>query len=293
MVSADPDAEPEVKIVEEAPLPSTSAVARPEPILVRCLRHFVVARDGDVLAERWRKKSRELLAYLAAYEKSAAKEKIIEDLWPGEEAQRGQKLFELAVSFLRTHVRQGNELRYVEKVGDSFRLEQVAWRVDAWEFTRLGEGGLRDEDAGATEEKLRAAIALYEGEFCDNAYYEWTKPVPVVVRSRVRASPRFSPAQAGRRRPSTSSRRPQGSIHSARTCGVERCWRRLRARPKRGGPGPIREAQDPPGEGTRTPARPRHEGDRARYRGVAETQVFGTGVGIERARGDGRVGASG
>ncbi|MGH2726785.1 MAG: AfsR/SARP family transcriptional regulator, partial [Actinomycetota bacterium] len=200
-VPLTPVTDPDVEIIQKAPRPSMSPAARSAPILVRCLGHFEVARNEEVLAHGWRKKSRELLAYLVAHEKGAAKEKIIEHLWPGEEVQRSQKLFELAVSFLRTHVRQVNELRYVEKVGDSFRLEPVAWRVDAWEFWRLVDEGLRNEGATAPEESLRTALVLYQGEFCDDTYYEWAEPVRERYRSLyVRACARLTDilSRAGR-----------------------------------------------------------------------------------------------
>jgi DNA-binding SARP family transcriptional activator len=177
------DAEHGEEAIQDVHQPPESQAPQLAPIVVRCLGHFEVARDGEVMADGWRKKSRELLAYLVAHEKGEAKERIAEALWPGEEIQRGQRLFELAASFLRTQVRQGNALRYVEKVGDSFRLEPAAWQIDAWEFTRLAEEGLRNEGATAPEVTLRAAIALYHGEFCDDTYYEWAEPVRERYRS--------------------------------------------------------------------------------------------------------------
>lgn len=168
----------------KGPTPVRSgAVTGPQDLQVRCLGHYQVLRNGEVLAEGWRTKSRELLAYLVAHEKGAPKERIIEDLWPGLEPARGQKLFELASSFLRTNVRTDNASRYVEKVGDSFRLQPEAWWVDTWEFARLIEEAFQNRDPDQAQENLREALTLYEGEFCDDTYYEWARP----VRERYRA----------------------------------------------------------------------------------------------------------
>ena len=53
---------------------------------------------------------------------------------------------------------------YVERVGESsYRLEQAAWWVDAWEFERLVVDAERCDDADQAMAGFRDALALYRG----------------------------------------------------------------------------------------------------------------------------------
>lgn len=67
---------------------------------------------------------------------------------------------------------------YIERVGESsYRLEQGAWWVDAWEFERLIVHAERGDDSAQAVTGLRDALLLYQGEFCDDAYYPWLDSV--------------------------------------------------------------------------------------------------------------------
>ncbi len=72
---------------------------------------------------------------------------------------------------------------FLERIGDSYRLERDAWWVDAWEFERLVEDARRSEDRARMVTELRNAVALYRGEFCDDQYYSWAEPIRDRCRS--------------------------------------------------------------------------------------------------------------
>lgn len=165
----------------DVPAPSPTSVADLE---VRCLGPLQVLRAGVPLEERWRRKSRELLAWLVAHPEGAPRERILEDLWPGEEPSRGQNLFDIAGSLLRAKVRTDNRHRYVERIGDNYRLEADAWRVDVWEFDRLVSDGMRPTDPSRAIDLLTKVVTVYQGEFCADCYYPWAEP----TRERLRAS---------------------------------------------------------------------------------------------------------
>lgn len=67
---------------------------------------------------------------------------------------------------------------YIERMGESsYRLEQGAWWIDAWEFERLIVDAERCDDAAQAVAGFRDALALYEGDFCDDSYYPWLESV--------------------------------------------------------------------------------------------------------------------
>lgn len=158
---------------------------------VHCLGPFQITRDENARVKGWRAKSRELLAYLIARPDGATKERIMDELWPGEDPERLQALFDKALSVARLQVRGRDDPRmYIVKFEDAWRLEIGSWWVDAFEFGRLVEEAERSDDEVESAVKLRQAIALYRGNFCGDLAYPWAEP----VRERYRGS--FSRASA-------------------------------------------------------------------------------------------------
>src|SRR5437773_8567623 len=105
--------------------------------VVRSLGPLGISRAGTVLATGWKAKSRELLAYLVAHPLGAPKERIIEELWPEIEPGQGAARFDRAASNVRSRVRGTDSARvFLERAGDSYRLERDAWWIDAWELER-------------------------------------------------------------------------------------------------------------------------------------------------------------
>jgi DNA-binding SARP family transcriptional activator len=161
------------------PLPAEPPGPPPDMLAIKCLGTYEISRAGRPLPTGWKAKGRELVAYLVAHPAGAPKERIIEELWPGIDPKQGGARFDRYATLVRAHARGTEDSRmYVERVGDSsYRLEEDAWWVDAWGFERLVRGAERSADVAEAVTKLRNALSLYGGEFCDDAYYPWLEGV--------------------------------------------------------------------------------------------------------------------
>lgn len=171
---------------EDGAAPPEGEVVSPPPDVpaVRTLGPLTLSRDGRVIQKGWRSKAREILAYLVAHPEGAPKDRIVEELWPDADPKHAANLFDKRASVVRSQARGPNDSRmYIEKAGEAFRLQREAWWVDAWEFERL----IGEADGGPDPQeeitKLRSALPLYRGEFCDDSYYSWAEP----IRERYRA----------------------------------------------------------------------------------------------------------
>jgi DNA-binding SARP family transcriptional activator len=161
----------------ERPLLASGGPPEPPPhmLAIRCLGPFEISRAGESIPTGWRAKGRELLAYLVAHPAGAPKDRIIDELWPDIEPRVGGARFDRCATYVRATARGTEDSRmYVERVGESaYRLDASAWWVDVWEFERLIRQAERSDDATEAIARFRDAVALYRGEFCDDAYYPW------------------------------------------------------------------------------------------------------------------------
>lgn len=150
----------------------------PDMMAIRCLGPYEISRAGKPLPTGWKTKGREFVAYLVAHPSGAPKERIVEELWPEIDPETGAARFHGYASIIRTQARGTEDSRmYLERVGDSYRLQEDGWWVDAWEFERLIREAGRTQAVAEAITKLRNAVALYRGEFCDDAYYAWLEPI--------------------------------------------------------------------------------------------------------------------
>jgi len=173
---------PRITADAQRPLPPPTAEAPappPDMLAIRCLGIFEISRGGTALPTGWKAKGRELVAYLVAHPAGTPKERIIEELWPGIDPKTGGARFDRYATLVRAHARGTEDSRmYIERVGDSsYRLEVDAWWVDAWEFEQLVRDAERSTDVVEAVTRLRDAVTLYGGEFCDDAYYPWLEGI--------------------------------------------------------------------------------------------------------------------
>jgi hypothetical protein len=104
---------------EETPAPP------PDLPVVRCLGPLRISRGERSLRKGWRTKARELLAYLVAHPNGAPKERVVEELFPEIEPRLGESEFDRLASNVRKQVRGPDDSgKYIEKVGESYRLEK-------------------------------------------------------------------------------------------------------------------------------------------------------------------------
>jgi DNA-binding SARP family transcriptional activator len=150
-----------------------------EMMAIRCLGPFEISRGDAPMRTGWKSKGRELLAYLVANPSGAPKERIIDELWPEVDPKTAAARFDRYATLVRSLARGTEDSQmYVERVGESsYRLEQEAWWVDAWEFERLIVDAERCDDALQAVAGFRDALALHRGEFCDDAYYPWAESI--------------------------------------------------------------------------------------------------------------------
>ena len=170
----------------ERPMPPLAERPGPAPdmMAIRCLGPFEISRGDTSIRTGWKAKGRELLAYLVANPSGAPKERIIDELWPEIDPKTAGARFDRYATLVRSLARGTEDSRmYIERVGDSsYRLDEGAWWVDAWEFERLIREGERCGDVVEAVSKFHEATALYRGEFCDDAYYPWLEG----IRERLR-----------------------------------------------------------------------------------------------------------
>ncbi len=176
-----PDAAPRLVQELERSLPPPGEPPAPpdDMVAIRCLGPLEISGRGAPMPTGWSLKGRELIAYLVAHPAGAPRDRVIEELWPDVEPTLARLRFNKAATLVRSAARGTEDSRtYVERVGDSaYRLEEDAWWIDAWKFERLIRDAERTEDAVDAISRLRDAVALYRGEFCDDAYYSWLEPV--------------------------------------------------------------------------------------------------------------------
>jgi DNA-binding SARP family transcriptional activator len=181
----------------ERPMPPLAEPSGPAPdmMAIRCLGPFEISRGDTSIRTGWKAKGRELLAYLVANPSGAPKERIIDELWPEIDPKTAGARFDRYATLVRSLARGTEDSRmYIERVGESsYRLEQEAWWIDAWEFERLIVGAGRCDDAVEAVTGFRDALALCQGDFCDDSYYPWLESVRERFRNLfVEASARFA-----------------------------------------------------------------------------------------------------
>lgn len=175
--------------------PHEPPVPAPQVMAIRCLGPFEISRGDAPMRTGWKSKGRELLAYLVANPSGAPKERIIDELWPEVDPKTAAARFDRYATLVRSLARGTEDSQmYVERVGESsYRLEQGAWWVDAWEFGSLVADAEHCDNADQAMDGFRDALALYRGEFCDDAYYPWLEGIRERFRNLfVEASARFA-----------------------------------------------------------------------------------------------------
>jgi two-component SAPR family response regulator len=189
--TVEPDAPPPVTVRAATPPRSLAEGERrfsppheppapaPDTMVIRCLGPFEISRGDAPMRTGWKSKGRELLAYLVANPSGAPKERIIDELWPEVDPKTAAARFDRYATLVRSLARGTEDSQmYIERMGESsYRLEQGAWWIDAWEFERLIVDAERCDDAAQAVAGFRDALALYEGDFCDDSYYPWLESV--------------------------------------------------------------------------------------------------------------------
>jgi DNA-binding SARP family transcriptional activator len=131
---------------------------------------------GQRVVGGWRRKSLEILAYLAVHPSGAVKDQILEALWPGGDPRQTQHWLWQSLSFLRSQLRVFPPQGIVQKDDQVYRLDPSVW-VDAVSLTKAASG------AHPSEAQLKFACDLYKGDFCEGRYFSWATGATEGLRS--------------------------------------------------------------------------------------------------------------
>ena len=135
------------------------------------------ARQGDQSVERFRRgKEAALLAYLALFRQSHAREQLADRFWPEADADAGRASLRVALTSLRRRLEPPGTPQGSVLIADrtTVRLNSATFVTDVAQF----EGALQAarSDPLARVARLQEAISLYAGELLPGYLDEWVGP---------------------------------------------------------------------------------------------------------------------
>ncbi len=152
-------------------------------IRIQTLGTFRVFRDTQEISEWSSAKARDMLAYFVTFRyENISIDRALYDLWPGEK-KRGKAAFHTALYRVRQALRHGDEgIKYITVEAGDYRLDIARFDIDVEQFEHhVQAAGQANGEESFDEHK--AALALYNGTYMDNLYFDWL----TVERQRLEA----------------------------------------------------------------------------------------------------------
>ena len=117
-------------------------------------------------------KPRELLVLLLRSPEGRTRDQIGAMLWPDASASQIRNSFHVTLHHLRKALGMPDAIRFDR---ERYRTDPgMIWQLDANEFERLVPAALSEKDTARRVTQLQAALALYKGDFMENAVVgEW------------------------------------------------------------------------------------------------------------------------
>ncbi|WP_435204948.1 BTAD domain-containing putative transcriptional regulator [Micromonospora sp. bgisy143] len=132
-----------------------------------------------------RKKSLEVLVYLAVHDGAASAEAILDDLLPDAPASKAPGRLYTYVSDLRTIMRRtAGPGTYLTHPHRRYVLNRDAVDVDLWRMRAAIRDANQATDPAERLAALRRAVDTYQGHLADGADYEWIEPYREAVRQQ-------------------------------------------------------------------------------------------------------------
>ncbi|MFC5939970.1 BTAD domain-containing putative transcriptional regulator [Micromonospora harpali] len=132
-----------------------------------------------------RKKSLEVLVYLAVHDGDASAEAILDDLLPDAPANKAPGRLYTYVSDLRTIMRRtAGRGTYLTHPHQRYVLNREAVDVDLWRMRAAIRDANQATDPTERLAALRRAVDTYRGHLADGADYEWIEPYREAVRQQ-------------------------------------------------------------------------------------------------------------
>ncbi|MET9514318.1 BTAD domain-containing putative transcriptional regulator [Streptomyces sp. NPDC002994] len=171
---------------------TTAVTEEAQAVRIRFLGDFELTVNGSPV-ERWRAgKARGLFQYLVTHRgQTLTRERLYEALWPGSDGAAGDSSLKVAAHALRRVLDAHPERPGASGIRLLFRdFGYVLDVADLWSdvdrFQELVHAGLRaaaDHDAALARTRLRAAIALYGGDFLRGESADWVAEQREYLRS--------------------------------------------------------------------------------------------------------------
>jgi LuxR family maltose regulon positive regulatory protein len=168
------------RVMENLPAVLRPSIAMTDnAVVVKCLGTFHVLVGSEEISQgRWVSvKARDLLAYFITFRgERIPAERAFDAIW-ADKPGRGMTAFHTALSRLRSALRTGESTtRFILVETGEYWLDTAAFSVDVDEF----DSALAKARAASGDEMAahwyEQAIALYQGEYLDNMYYDWLLP---------------------------------------------------------------------------------------------------------------------
>jgi DNA-binding SARP family transcriptional activator len=132
-----------------------------------------------------RKKSVEVLVYLAVHDGDASAETILDDVMPDAPANKAPRRLYTYVSNLRTVMRHtGGRGAYIGNRDQRYILNPDAIDIDLWRMRAAIRDADRATDPAERLAALRRAVDTYGGHLAEGADYEWIEPYREAVRTQ-------------------------------------------------------------------------------------------------------------
>lgn len=179
--TAEVAAAPPVPATPGAVPPGAKTKADDAPVRVLCLGGVRVLLDGEPVERGWRRKALELLALLASCPEGLTRDQILDALWPEEDPARTGDRLRQCLRQIRQRLGGEEGTTVADWVDERLRLDEAV----VWSDVRAFEAALEEARvAGEPEraDRLRRAVVLYSGAFCEGHSYEWTLPVQERLR---------------------------------------------------------------------------------------------------------------
>jgi DNA-binding SARP family transcriptional activator len=164
--------------------------SRDAPLVdVRMLGSFRIEVGGEEVRGGLRTKARELLAFHLLHPEGASLDAAVEALWPEADPGRGSEWFWTALGNLRSRLRTAcgiKDLKIIDRVGDTYRLEVERFGVDVWRFEEALAAVHSSPDAGdgGPVEALERAAGEYGGELLSGDPWQWVEGAREDLRRR-------------------------------------------------------------------------------------------------------------
>jgi DNA-binding SARP family transcriptional activator len=154
-------------------------MATPAALTAHFFGTFRVSVDGTPVDTGSSRRTRNMLAYLLAYRRSAVPRDVLMDVfWPAAVPDAARNCLHVALTGVRQALRAASPLTVVERRFDTYRINDAlsVW-TDVEQFELACAAGRRADAAGDPATAIRCyetACQLYEGDFlADEPYADW------------------------------------------------------------------------------------------------------------------------